>query len=72
MSIAKQLFGGGGSPTPAALPDAPTANTKNTSQAVADQSTAAAGRAANESAGNDPALQTSTDPYSVKKKLLGA
>jgi hypothetical protein len=67
------IIGGGQKPAdPAPLPAAPTSTADNTSAAVAAQAAQAAGRGANQSAGTDPALQDSTDPYSVKKKLLGA
>lgn len=60
-------------PQMAATPAPPTVSKVNTSAAVEEQSRSAAGRAATESAGaSGPVLQDSTDPYSVKKKLLGA
>lgn len=70
-------FFGGSKPAPpvaAPAPPTPTTGDANTSQAVKDQAQPVASRAANVSAGasGDPSLDNSVDPYSVRKKLLGA
>lgn len=73
MSFFQALLGGGKKPSdPAPLPPTPKPNADNTSADVSSAATPGPGRAANIVAGNDPSLEDSTDPYSVKKKLLGA
>lgn len=69
MAPVAKMFSGGASPTPAALPAAPTADASNTSAATAAAAAPSPGRAANiaAGAGTGPNL----DDYSVKKKLLG-
>lgn len=77
MGVVKSLFGAKDPAPPVAAPAPPTPAQAdpeaNTTQAVVDQAQPTAGRSANVSAGaGDPSLDDSTDPYSVRKKLLGA
>lgn len=53
------------------LPAPPTADNSNTSANTTDAARAGPGRAANIVAGQDPSVNSSSEQYSVRKRLLG-